>query len=449
MKAIVRCSLPALLCVFQSFFNPLNAQQKKIASNSTDITGYWLFTIDYFNYPLEQPFTFNKTGSQLSAFYTGDTTRLTVTQKGNVIRIVDNRPDGSRTEYEGLIQEQEGKGSVMMYDPLLKDSIVNHWKAIKLKVDLPAKARRINFIPGSFQRAFSTAVAPVLHIWPNDTIHTESVDAGGMDKNGKRRVLGGNPLTGPFYVETALPGDVLAITITRLQLNRPWAISTQAIVDRALTNSFTQKHKLSFEGVKWNLNIEKGIASPEKPHEHMKHFEVPVKPMLGCVGVAPWFGSQPIATGDSGPFGGNMDFNQITEGSTVYLPVFRAGALLYLGDAHALQGDGELTGDALETSMDIEFKVKVIKDTSVHIGNPRVEDARYIMSIGLSGSLDDAFKEATSELANWLEQSYKLTPPEIAQVLGTCIEYQVCEVADRNVGVVAKIKKERLDKLNK
>ena len=410
MKTIVRYSFLVLLYVFQFFFNLLQAQQKQISSASTDITGDWLFTIDYFNNPLEQSFTFNKAGSKLSVFYTGDTTQLAVTRKGNVIKIVDNRHDGSKTEYEGIIQGQEGNGSVMMYDSLIKDSVISHWKAIKLKMGLPAKARIISFIPDSFQRGFSASVAPVLHIWPNDTIHTESVDAGGTDKEGKRRVLGGNPLTGPFYVETALPGDVLAITITRLRLNRPWAISTQAIVDRGLTNSFAQKHKLSFEGVKWNLNIEKGMASPEKPHEHMKNFEVPVKPMLGCVGVAPWFGSQPITTGDSGPFGGNMDFNQIVAGATVYLPVFRAGALLYLGDAHALQGDGELTGDALETSMDIEFKVKVIKDTSVHIGNPRVEDAQYIMSIGLSGSLDDAFKEATTELANWLEQSYKLTP---------------------------------------
>ena len=144
-----------------------------------------------------------------------------------------------------------------------------------------------------------------------------------------------------------------------------------------------------------------------------------------------------------------MDFNQIAEGATVYLPVFRAGALLYLGDAHALQGDGELNGDALETSMDIEFKVKVIKDASIHIGAPRVEDAESIMAVGLTGSLDDAFKEATSELASWLEQSYKLNPQEIAQVLGTAVEYHIAEVADRNVGVSAKIKKARLINLNR
>ena len=144
-----------------------------------------------------------------------------------------------------------------------------------------------------------------------------------------------------------------------------------------------------------------------------------------------------------------MDFNNITQGATVYLPVLRAGAPLYLGDAHALQGDGELTGGALETSMDIQFKVKVIKDTSVHIGSPRVENDESIMAMGLSGSLDDAFKEATSELAKWLQQTYKLSPEEIAQVFGTAIEYNICEVADRNVGVVARIRKSILAGLNK
>ena len=99
--------------------------------------------------------------------------------------------------------------------------------------------------------------------------------------------------------------------------------------------------------------------------------------------------------------------------------------------------------------MDIEFKVKVIKDTSIRIGSPRVENAQAIMAVGLSGSLDDALKKATSELASWLEQSYKLSAPEIAQVFGTAIEYHVCEVADRNVGVVAKIKKATLAALNK
>jgi acetamidase/formamidase len=82
-----------------------------------------------------------------------------------------------------------------------------------------------------------------------------------------------------------------------------------------------------------------------------------------------------------------------------------------------------------------------------HIGTPRVENAYYLMAMGLSGTLDDAFREATSELAAWLQTDYKLTGAEVASVLGTSIEYKISEVADRNVGVVAKIRKSSLSSL--
>ena len=164
--------------------------------------------------------------------------------------------------------------------------------------------------------------------------------------------------------------------------------------------------------------------------------------MLGCVAVAPGSAQAAPGTGDSGRWGGNMDFNEIVEGATIYLPVSVAGALLYVGDGHAAQGDGELNGNALETSMDVEFTVDVIPAKSVR--GPRVESATQIMAMGLSGSLDDAMREATASMAQWLTDEYKLTPSEVAQVLGTSAEYRVSEVADRNAGMVLKISKERL-----
>ena len=260
-----------LLFSLLQYINPLQAQQSQKASPAAAIEGEWLFTVDYFNNPLEQPVIFINKGSTLSAQFVGDTTTLTVMQKGNSLKIVSNQSDGSKTEYDGIFQSSEASGTVMMYDAFMKDTSINHWKAVKLKMTAPASNHLVNFIPTSFERGFSATVAPVLHIWPGDTIHTESVDAAGMDKNGKRRVLGGNPLTGPFYVETALPGDVLAVTITHLQLNRSWAFSTQGIVDRGLTIDYAQNHKISFDGVRWNLDMQKGMASPEKPHEHNRH----------------------------------------------------------------------------------------------------------------------------------------------------------------------------------
>jgi acetamidase/formamidase len=129
----------------------------------------------------------------------------------------------------------------------------------------------------------------------------------------------------------------------------------------------------------------------------------------------------------------------------VYLPVIAPGAMLYLGDGHAAQGDGELNGNALETSMDVEFTVDVIPGKSIF--SPRVESPTHIITMGLSGSLDDAFRRATQDMFIWLTDKYALTPSEIAQVLGTSSEYHISEVADRNAGIVLMIKKERLQAL--
>jgi len=142
-----------------------------------------------------------------------------------------------------------------------------------------------------------------------------------------------------------------------------------------------------------------------------------------------------------------MDFNQIVEGVTVYLPVNQPGALLYIGDGHAAQGDGELNGNALETSMEVEFTVDVVRDKSIR--TPRVESDSDIMTVGLGGSLEDALRAATSGMAQWLEQDYGLTPSEIAQVLGTSAQFNINEVADRNTGVAAKLSEDRLRPLPK
>jgi acetamidase/formamidase len=305
--------------------------------------------------------------------------------------------------------------------------------------------KRHDFVPTVFYRRFSPENKPVLTVSPGDTIHTTTVDAGGNDETGVARVLGGNPETGPFYIETAAPGDVLVVHITKLRLNRDWAMSDDGIVDRATDSDLAEKNKDLWKDVRWHLDLAKGIASPEKPEEHLNNYSVPLRPMLGCVATAVDPAQAPPGTGDSGRFGGNMDFNEIVEGATVYLPVSNPGALLYLGDGHAVQGDGELNGNALETSMDVEFTVDVIPGKGIR--GPRVESATHIMAMGLGGSLEDALRRATGSMAAWLSEDYKLTPSEVAQVLGSSAEYRISEVADRNAGVVLKINKERLNGL--
>ncbi len=160
--------------------------------------------------------------------------------------------------------------------------------------------------------------------------------------------------------------------------------------------------------------------------------------MLGCVAVAPQ-GDWSIRTTDSGRFGGNIDYNQIREGATLYLPVYHPGALLFVGDGHAAQGDGELTGDALETSMDIEFTVDVIAGRNA--GHPLAETAEFLISIGIGGSLDQALQQATSGMVRWLDRDYKLNANEAAIVLGFAVKYDVVDLVGTQVSVAAKLPK--------
>jgi acetamidase/formamidase len=293
-----------------------------------------------------------------------------------------------------------------------------------------------------FYRQFSPNNKPVLTIAPGDTVHTTTVDAGGADEKGVKRVLGGNPQTGPFYIEGAEPGDTLVVHILKLRPNRDYAVSDDGVDESAMNSELAVMMKDGGKTVRWHIDSVKGVAYPEGAGPDLMNYTVPLKPMLGCIATAvgPTQASPP--TGDSGGWGGNMDFNEIGAGATVYLPVANPGALLYLGDAHAEQGDGELNGNALETSMDVEFSVDVIPGT--HLFGRRVETPTHIITMGLSASLDDALKGATEGMAKWLNEDYKLTPSETAQVLGTAAEYKISEVADRNSGVVLKIDKKRL-----
>src|SRR5204863_346909 len=234
--------------------------------------------------------------------------------------------------FTGTISAGEIRGTLVHTTKDGPNPVKTSWAARRVPAKRTGPPQRHEFVPTTFYQQFSAANPPVLHIWPGDTVHTTTVDAGGADAKGVTQVLGGNPQTGPFYVETALPGDVLAV----------------------------------------HLN----------------------------------------------------------------------GARLYIGDGHAAQGDGELNGNALETSMEVEFTVDVLADK--RLMTPRVESPTHIMSVGLGGNLEDALRAATAGLSQWLEQDYQLTPSEIAMVLGSSVEYAIAEVADRNAGVAAKLRKDRL-----
>jgi acetamidase/formamidase len=154
-----------------------------------------------------------------------------------------------------------------------------------------------------------------------------------------------------------------------------------------------------------------------------------------------------MGSGASGPYGGNLDFRYNTTGATVYLPVFHTGGLLYLGDGHAAQGDGELNGDALETSMSFGFTVRVLKRADFPLQTPMVENADRLMFFGIESSLDRSMRVATEAMRNWIQDRYQLTLTEASQVIGPAVEYRIPKVAATKVEVVAMISKRVLDRI--
>jgi amidase len=397
------------------------------------VAGDWMLTLHEISGPNIRRLSLAVSGETLSGSL-GDQ-KVQGTVKGNAIEF----KLGSGTA-KGTLTGAELNGEAVFPNRTVK------WTAVRIPTR-PAASRTHDFEPTEFHRYFSSTIKPVLRINPGDSVRTWAVDAGGRDKEGKQRSGGGNPQTGPFYVEGAVPGDTLVVRLTKVRTNRDWAGSGNTIMANALEpwSLGDMKWASEFPG-RWTLDPARNLAFLEKPTDALKGFVVPLAPMLGCVAVAPP-GEWSIRTTDSGRSGGNMDYNQIREGTTLYLPINHPGALLFVGDGHAAQGDGELTGDALETSMDIEFTVDVIPGKS--FGHPLAENAEFLISIGIGGSLDQALQQATSGMVRWLERDYGLNANEAAMVLGFAVKYDVVDLVGTQVSIAAKVPKAALAKMAK
>jgi len=283
---------------------------------------------------------------------------------------------------------------------------------------------------------------PVLQLMrPGDTVITKTIDASGRDNAGKTLASSPNPLTGPFYIEGAAPGDAIAVTFRKIRMNRNWGWSAYrlglySLAPSSIEGLYPNRYKdgAAFEGranvVPWDLDLKKATVRLREPSSKRQRFEFAAQPMLGCVGVAA-AGDFGPSSGISGPYGGNMDYNLVMEGATVILPVFHEGALLFIGDGHALQADGEPTGTGIETSMDVEFTVGLRKKAG--LVNPRLETAEWIVSIGsqpeFASPLDRALQIATSDMVEWLTKEYGLEPWAAHLLVGYQGKYDVIAVA--------------------
>jgi len=295
------------------------------------------------------------------------------------------------------------------------------------------------FVPTVFYTTYSFAHPAALRIRPGDRVVTKTIDAAGVDWDSKNVSSGGNPETGPFYVEGAEPGDMLTVTFEKIETNRATGYSSSLLapytIDPAAINSRIDREP---KRMIWNIDKIKGIVSLDSPDITPSHLEVPIKPMLGCVGVAP-ARKEAITATTPGAFGGNMDYAGLNAGVTVMLPVNEPGALLFIGDGHARMGEGEAVGTGVETSMDVEFTVGLVKKRAV--GWPRLENADHIMVLGSARPLIEAFQHATTEMHRWLMADYGFSERGASTFMGQALEYEIANVVDPNFTVVAKVRK--------
>src|SRR3954468_1707489 len=315
--------------------------------------------------------------------------------------------------------------------------------AVALTLPAAALAETHKFKPAAGVPTFAVR-APILTIKPGDTVETETFSKPGdyYDPD----VAGAWPGdVGPFSIEGAAPGDTLVVRILKLAPNRDVAVSNvrpNGISGVAGDNRTRMLNDpLPARRFVGRIDRARMIGVLDLPSSASKRIELPLRPMLGRLAVAPageqvWEGLWP------GDFGGNMDASDLGAGATVYLPVFHPGALFYFGDFHALQGDGEIAGSGLESTADVTFQFDLIKGQNIRW--PRIENDEYIMVAGSIRPLIDAFRIAYVELIDWLVSDYGFDKMDAYQVVSQAGVVRVANVVDPNYTVVAKFPKRLL-----
>lgn len=309
--------------------------------------------------------------------------------------------------------------------------------ALVVLLPTPGLAQTVTFTPTSGVQTYDVR-EPVLRIAPGTTVVTRQFSVPGDYYEG-----GAWPgEVGPFFIEGAEPGDTLVVRILRLAPNRDTAISRYRPnnISGVAADMRTRmlNDPLPERVFNWRLDRARMVGILELPNSATKRIEVPLKPMLGRVAVAPASGEAYTGLWP-GDFGGNLDAADVTAGATVYLPVFNPGALFYFGDGHALQGDGEIIGSGLETTMDVTFQFDLIKGRSIRW--PRIENDSHIMVAGSARPLVDAMRIAYVELIEWLVADFGFEKMEAFQVASQAGEVRVANIVDPNYTVVAKFPK--------
>ena len=271
---------------------------------------------------------------------------------------------------------------------------------------------------------FSAAIEPVLRV-PSGAVvevRTEEASDGQLTPESTAEDVKTldfdpiHPLTGPVYVEGAEPGDVLAVTLHEIEIG---AYGWSAIVPGFgfLADEFTEPYLKLF-------TLEDGATVARFNDD----ITIPLKPFPGVMGVAPAT-DEMLSTIPPRANGGNMDDPNLTEGVTVYFPVFVEGALFSIGDTHAAQGQGEVCGTAIEAPMRIVYEVNVIKGGR-SIPEPQYETDEYYAVTAYAETLDEAAKKATRYMIDYLADTRGLSREDAYVLASLAGDLKIAEVVD-------------------
>jgi acetamidase/formamidase len=247
--------------------------------------------------------------------------------------------------------------------------------------------------------------------------------------------LSAHVLTGPLYVEGAAPGDMLEVRIHKFDLRVPYGVNNsgpRAGVLGELLTAPTPKI------IKLDMNRNVALFSND--------IEVTLSPFLGIMAVAPPRDLLLVSSRPPSRWGGNMDLNRLAAGATLYLPVFNAGAQFFTGDPHAVQGDGEVNGTAIEASLSATLQFIVHKGAGGTMRWPRAEDAANYYTMGMDLNLDAAMREATRETVEFLEERFGLTPADAYSLASIGVDFRVAEAVDSTQVIYAAIPKKLFTK---
>ena len=282
---------------------------------------------------------------------------------------------------------------------------------------------------------FNALHTPIAYVESGDTVEIETFDCFQNQVTDETTEISGidwdkiNPATGPIYVNGAMPGDILKVKIEKIELDQQGVMVVGPGLG-VLGDSFTA--------------MEKKILPITDTHVLFYDIHIPINKMIGVIGVAP--AGEGVNCGTPGQHGGNMDNKMVTEGATLYFPVFVEGALFGLGDMHAAMGDGEISVSGIEVSGKATVTLEVIK--GVKLEHPMLENETEITQIVSAVTLDEASKLATQLMTKRIAEKSSLTLAEVTMLMSAVGQVQVCQIVDPLMTARFSVPKWLLEKLN-